>query len=472
MAWYKEGTASIVNGQTSVSGVGTKWASNARVGDAFRAPDGFWYEVVNIASETTLGIFPAYQGATVSASPSYVIAPMQGYVKDSADRLRAAVISMESSATSSAAAAAAAKTSETNAKTSETNAAGSASTATAAANNAAGSNSSAVQSAASAQQYATNAKTSETNAKTSETNAKTSETNAKTSETNAASTLNAAAKKGANSDITSLSGLTTPLTVGQGGTGSQTAAGARQNLGLPLITSLTDNTLGNVLTAGYAGMGSKNDLRGTVFETGTPTDLFSRGMIVGFARGGTDGLVIPGLGATIYGALICNGQWSDVSGASSINQLFIHSGGMYKRFPASATTWGPWLKVYDQNNIIGPVTQSGGVPTGAIIETGSNANGRYTKYADGTLIVWSESAATTPSYAIGSFNAYTATFPVTFVNGNFFCIASTVPLGNNDQYGAVASYPASSGAMGVTIRNGAATAQTFNVRYFAIGRWY
>jgi hypothetical protein len=41
-----------------------------------------------------------------------------------------------------------------------------------------------------------------------------------------------AASSGANSDITSLSGLTTPLSVGQGGTGATTAAGARTSLGL------------------------------------------------------------------------------------------------------------------------------------------------------------------------------------------------------------------------------------------------
>lgn len=40
------------------------------------------------------------------------------------------------------------------------------------------------------------------------------------------------AKKGANSDITSLSGLTTALSISQGGTGSTTASGARTNLGL------------------------------------------------------------------------------------------------------------------------------------------------------------------------------------------------------------------------------------------------
>lgn len=47
----------------------------------------------------------------------------------------------------------------------------------------------------------------------------------------ARSTL-AAAMSGANNDITSLSGLTTPLSIGQGGTGAATAAGARTALGL------------------------------------------------------------------------------------------------------------------------------------------------------------------------------------------------------------------------------------------------
>lgn len=89
MAWYKTGTVSVSTGATSITGVGTKFASNARVGDGFRGPDGEWYEVVNIASETTLGIFPAYVGATVAGSVNWMIAPLQGYNKDSADKLRA-----------------------------------------------------------------------------------------------------------------------------------------------------------------------------------------------------------------------------------------------------------------------------------------------------------------------------------------------------------------------------------------------
>lgn len=89
MAWYKTGTISVINGQTSVTGTGTKFATNARVGDGFNGPDGNWYEVTNITSETVLAIFPAYQGTTNNSSSNYMIAPLQGYNKESADRLRA-----------------------------------------------------------------------------------------------------------------------------------------------------------------------------------------------------------------------------------------------------------------------------------------------------------------------------------------------------------------------------------------------
>ncbi|WKE03341.1 tail fiber domain-containing protein [Enterobacter asburiae] len=59
------------------------------------------------------------------------------------------------------------------------------------------------------------------------------------------------AKKGANSDITSLSGLTTALSISQGGTGSTTAAGARGNLGITdkQLNSVDGKTGGNITSA-------------------------------------------------------------------------------------------------------------------------------------------------------------------------------------------------------------------------------
>ena len=48
--------------------------------------------------------------------------------------------------------------------------------------------------------------------------------------------------------------------------------------------------------------------------------------------------------------------------------------------------WSDWAEVYTQGSILGTVSQSGGVPTGALIERGSNANGEYVRFADGTQI--------------------------------------------------------------------------------------
>jgi len=90
MPWYKQGTVSVTLNSNAVTGTGTSFIANSRVGDAFRGPDGRWYEVTNAPSDTSLSIDPPYQGATASGG-SYALAPMQGYVKDSADALRSLV---------------------------------------------------------------------------------------------------------------------------------------------------------------------------------------------------------------------------------------------------------------------------------------------------------------------------------------------------------------------------------------------
>lgn len=44
--------------------------------------------------------------------------------------------------------------------------------------------------------------------------------------------------------------------------------------------------------------------------------------------------------------------------------------------------------LYRRGNILGTVSQSGGIPTGAIIQRGSNANGSFVMFADGTAMYW------------------------------------------------------------------------------------
>jgi hypothetical protein len=88
MPWYKTGTVSVTQNSNAVIGTGTAFIANSRVGDGFRGPDGRWYEVTNIASNTALSISPNYEGPT-AAGGFYSIMPVQGYQKDLSDQVRA-----------------------------------------------------------------------------------------------------------------------------------------------------------------------------------------------------------------------------------------------------------------------------------------------------------------------------------------------------------------------------------------------
>ena len=52
------------------------------------------------------------------------------------------------------------------------------------------------------------------------------------------------------------------------------------------------------------------------------------------------------------------------------------------------TTQAGAAQAYRRGNILGTVSQSAGVPTGAVIQRGSNSNGQFVRFADGTQICW------------------------------------------------------------------------------------
>jgi hypothetical protein len=123
--------------------------------------------------------------------------------------------------------------------------------------------------------------------------------------------------------------------------------------------------------------------------------------------------------------------------------------------------WSAWEEIYHAGSILGTVAQSGGVPTGALMQPGSGANGNFVRYADGRL----ECRHTLAASAAG---AVTWTFPSAF-------IAAPVVQGT-----AIATVSA-------TVCQDAApttTAATFSVRdktdarradtvhLLAVGRWF
>jgi hypothetical protein len=204
--------------------------------------------------------------------------------------------------------------------------------------------------------------------------------------TDAARTAIAAAASGANSDITSLAGLTTPLSVAQGGTGSATAAGARTNLSAAASGANTDIT-------------SLNPASG--LTVGTPT-------------GGTQGL-----GTINAAGLFINGVGVG-TGSGSVTSIAVSGG------TTGLTTSG------------GPVTTSGTITFGGTLVAANGGTGQ-TSYTDGQLLIGNTATGGLSKATI------TAGSGITVTNGNgSITIASTAGAGT------VTSVAASGGTTGLT----------------------
>jgi hypothetical protein len=113
---------------------------------------------------------------------------------------------------------------------------------------------------------------------------------------------------------------------------------------------------------------------------------------------------------------------------------------------------------------VGTVSESSGVPTGAIIESGDNTvSGGYIKYADGTMIAWGTSGAGL------SQNANTISYGgVTFASAPRFVyvIRSTSGAYPPNNYVNVES------TTSAVVYFASTPASQISLRWHAIGRWY
>lgn len=160
-----------------------------------------------------------------------------------------------------------------------------------------------------------------------------------TSATNPADarTFLVAAKSGANSDITSLSGLTTPLSVAQGGTGSSTGSGARDNLSAAKsgansdITSLTGLNIPLSVTQGGTGSvtieGARVNLEAA--KSGANSDITSLSGLttaLSISQGGTGATLANDARINLIGAK--SGANSDITSLSGLTTpLSVEQGG-------------------------------------------------------------------------------------------------------------------------------------------------
>lgn len=138
------------------------------------------------------------------------------------------------------------------------------------------------------------------------------------------------------------------------------------------------------------------------------------------------------------------------------------------------------LSANDFFDVLGAVSQSGGVPTGSITERGSNANGEYARFADGTQIC---SHNVTLVYATAAILAYTWTFPAAFAAAPTITASMSNQTGDYTNaalrdLGAMTYFSAAASAvMNQQLVQGAsgtydATSDAANTITLALGRWF
>ena len=147
-----------------------------------------------------------------------------------------------------------------------------------------------------------------------------------------------------------------------------------------LTTSPTDTTAGRALKVGDFGLGVAGnppliiDADDVSYPNGLYRYRLESGSINGPANYGT-------VFIQRYASEVVN-QTFILYTVTNITRIFVRNN--------NGVSWSPWREIYHTGNLLGTVSATGTypnlVPTGAIMEAGSNANGQYVKYADGTMI--------------------------------------------------------------------------------------
>lgn len=157
--------------------------------------------------------------------------------------------------------------------------------------------------------------------------------------------------------------------------------------GAAVQSTAGDATAGRLMAVGAFGLGGA-----AVAAPGDDADGCTAGGVYALTASGAHCPVADPSGAALLA----------LPAGSGTRQVFADADGRIWCRSHDGSSWGGWSEMFTQANVVGTVAQSGGVPTGAVIESGSNANGEYTRWADGTQICTNGGSAISTDPAVFS----------------------------------------------------------------------
>lgn len=222
--------------------------------------------------------------------------------------------------------------------------------------------------------------------------------------------------------------------------------------GTAVTQSQSDGVAGRLLKNFDHGIGAQG-----ATEVQVIANLDDLGLRTGFfaTAGGTTGTFPAGAGPTGCG-------WISRSDAAGGAMLFMDAGSdaLWTRRFTQEAGFAPWRRLYGTQNILAPVAQSGGQPTGGVIERIVTASGSCTRFADGTQLCTHGMTASSTGLATWTFPAAFAAPPVVVASAvGTTCLAAMLTA-------------ATTGAVSFNVLNTSNARQAVPVGLSASGRWF
>lgn len=131
------------------------------------------------------------------------------------------------------------------------------------------------------------------------------------------------------------------------------------------------------------------------------------------------------------------------------------------------------FQAYSRENILGTVSQAAGVPTGEIIERGSNANGEYVRFADGTQICTFAATAASEAISVAFMGGFRSAVQLWSFPASFIAPPSVTPTPTTlSAFGAIASSVNNTGCSFAYTAITSQVAAARSASLVAVGRWF
>ncbi|WP_236232567.1 hypothetical protein [Pseudomonas tohonis] len=138
------------------------------------------------------------------------------------------------------------------------------------------------------------------------------------------------------------------------------AAQRQQALGLgsaslhAILDGGDDRTRGRVIRSGDAGIAGYFDMRGTIYETGTPADVAGYGFQVGFSQGSNIGVPYSYWQVSPYGALTVVAPLPGITANPAIGathqRIYSSSDRTFVQYAVSPKAWSGWMETMHTGN--------------------------------------------------------------------------------------------------------------------------